>query len=89
MSVTKRMKDRLKNEMLMLDKPVSADFWDSWRELCRMMTPVLDELAKELSSQSKDIEQKELATELCVQKNENMTAFSICPEVVILNILEE
>jgi thiol-disulfide isomerase/thioredoxin len=89
MTVTERMTDGFKNEMLPLDKPVSADFWVNWRELCRMMTPVLDELAKELSSQAKNIQQRELTAELCVLEDESITTSKTCPEVVVLNILEE
>ena len=50
MSVTVITKENFETEVLQADKPVLIDFWASWCNPCRMLSPLVDEIAEETPS---------------------------------------
>ncbi len=46
-------KDNFENEVMKSDKPVLIDFWAQWCGPCRMLGPVIDELADDYAGKAK------------------------------------
>lgn len=49
MSVIKITKENFEQEVLQSKEPVLIDFWAAWCGPCKMMSPVIDEVASEHS----------------------------------------
>jgi len=49
MSVLTITKDNFETEVTNSDKPVLLDFWASWCSPCRMVSPVVDQIADEVT----------------------------------------
>ena len=53
MEVLKIDEQNFKEEVLESEKPVLIDFFATWCEPCKMMSPIIDEIAKEVGSEIK------------------------------------
>lgn len=49
MSVITLTKENFEAEVIQADKPVLIDFWATWCPPCRMLSPVVDEIADEIT----------------------------------------
>ena len=47
MSITTLHEDNFEQEVLRADRPVCIDFWAPWCGPCRMVSPIVDEIAAE------------------------------------------
>lgn len=49
MAIVNLTKDNFEQEVLKSDKPVLVDFWAAWCGPCKMLSPLIDEIAQERS----------------------------------------
>ena len=49
MSVVTITRENFQKEVMESDKPVLLDFWAAWCRPCRMVSPIVDEIAQELT----------------------------------------
>lgn len=50
MSTLKITKENFEKEVLNSDKPVLLDFWASWCTPCKMVSPIIEEIAGEVTN---------------------------------------
>ena len=103
MAVIKLTKDKFENEVIKSDKPVLIDFSAVWCGPCRMVAPIVDEIAEEnplIKVCKVDVdEEPELAQAfgvssipmLVVVKNRKITASAVGarPKESIISLLDE
>ena len=65
MSAININKNNFQNEVLNSDKPVLLDFWASWCAPCRMVVPIVEEIASERREINVD-EEPELANKFSI-----------------------
>lgn len=53
MSVISLSEKNFEEEVIKSEKPVLIDFWASWCGPCRMMSPVVDQIAEEMQDEVK------------------------------------
>ena len=79
MSVIKITRENFENEVVNSNKPVLIDFYADWCGPCRMMGPIIEELANESDAikvcKVKVDEQSELASQFKVMSIPTLVAF--------------
>lgn len=80
MTVKHVSKNEFDNEILNSKLPVLVDFWAPWCGPCRMLSPVIEELGRELKDQAKVVkinvdEEPELASQFGIMSIPTVIAF--------------